>query len=58
MKHNIIGKFVTIKDKYSLWNGEWGIVKFVDGDYIYVAIANDESSMPVFTRDQIKVRRK
>ena len=54
-----IGKIVTITDKYSIYCGEWGIVKDVDEDNYYtVAIAGDTTSMPIFHRSQIKIRRK
>lgn len=58
MKSNMIGKKVEIKDRYSLYFGEWGTIEAVDEDgTYYIAIAGDKSSMPVFSRDQIKVRR-
>lgn len=51
-------KRVDIVDKYSIYNGEWGIIKAISDDgYYFVAIAGDEDAMPIFTRDQIRIRR-
>lgn len=60
MKHEpkLIGKVVTIKDAGSIYFGEWGTIEAIDDDgYYFVAIAGDKTAMPIFTRDQIKVRR-
>ena len=52
---NLIGKKVIIKERDSWFYGEWGTVIDVDGDDIYVAIANDRSSVPVFDRRDVKL---
>lgn len=55
---SLIGKRVTITNKESIYHGEWGIVKDCDEDgYYYVAIANGEDSLPIFTRNEFKVNR-
>lgn len=57
MKDNkkLIGKKVIIIDKESFYYNEWGIVKDFDGKYYYVAIANGNDNIPIFTRNQIKL---
>ena len=39
----VIGKTVNIKCKDSIYHGEWGIVKYFDGEYYHIAIANDNN---------------
>ena len=56
-KTKLEGKRVVITNRDSIYYGEWGIVRGFDGDVYYVAIANDENAMPVFNRDEFKVRR-
>ena len=51
----LIGKKVIIKDRNSWFYGEWGTVIDVNDDEIYVAIANDRSSVPVFYREDLKI---
>ena len=58
LKSTLIGKEVTITEPTSIHYGDWGIVKDFDGEYYYVAMFNDESDMPVFIRDEFRVRRK
>lgn len=54
----MIGKRAEIKDRSSWYFGEWGTIIDVDDDgCFYIAIADDKTSVPVFTRDQIKIRR-
>ena len=55
---NLIGKKAYIIDKDSFYYNEWGIIKDFDGEYFYIAIANDINSMPIFTRDEIRIHRK
>lgn len=54
---DIVGKIVYITNKDSWYYGEWGRVISQDGDDYYVAIAEDKDSMPMFSRDEFKVRR-
>ena len=46
---------VYIKSPDSFYDGEWGVVKFFDGDYYYVAIANGEDACPVFDRSELEI---
>lgn len=57
MKDKMIGKIVDIKDRDSIYYGEWGTIEAIEDGYYYVAIADDKTAMPIFTMDQIKVRR-
>lgn len=50
-----VGKAVYIKSPNSIYDGEWGVVKYFDGEYYYVAIANGEDAFPIFDRDELKV---
>lgn len=52
---DLIDKKVIITDKQSQYYNEWGIIKFFDGEYFYIAIANDIKSLPVFERKQFKI---
>lgn len=54
----LIGKKVFITDPDSIYFGEWGIVDDFDGEVYYVRIANGKGAMPIFDRDQFRVRRK
>ena len=49
-----IGTKVYINSPDSWYNGEWGIVKYFDGDEYHVAIANGYDC-PVFTRKELKI---
>lgn len=49
-----IGAKVYIKSPDSWCNGEWGIIKYFDGDYYHVAIANGDDC-PIFDRKELKV---
>ena len=54
---NLVGKIVYITDSASIYFGEWGrVIDQDDGDY-YVAIAEGMDSVPVFCRNQFKVKR-
>ena len=55
---NLIGKQVTVKNCHSWWDNEWGTVVDVDGDEIYVAMANDMNTCPVFYRHELKLMKK
>ena len=58
-KGNImIGKLVIIKNKDSIYHGEWGIIKHFDGEYYHIAIADDSKNLVIFERDEFTVRRK
>jgi len=48
------GKVVVIKSPESMYNGEWGVVKYFDGEYYHVAIANG-NDCPIFDRNELKV---
>ena len=54
----MVGKLVAIKSRDSIYNGEWGIVKYFDGEYYHIAIADDTNHLVVFSRDEFTVRRK
>ena len=54
----MIDKLVIIKNKDSIYCGEWGIIKHFDGEYYHIAIANDTKHLVVFERDEFTVRRK
>lgn len=54
----IIGEKAYIKNKDSIYFGEWGIIEHFDGDYYYIAIANGCDSLPIFERDEFVIRRK
>lgn len=53
---DMTGKIVDITAKESWAYGEWGVIKYFDGEFYHVAIANDESTL-VFSRNEFKVRR-
>ena len=52
-----IGKKCIIIDKESIYYDEWGVIKFYDGEYYHVSIANGNSTV-IFDRKQIKIPRK
>ena len=54
----LIGKKAYIKNKDSIYFGEWGIIEHFDGEYYYIAIANGCDSLPIFERDEFVIRRK
>lgn len=54
---NLIGKEVTITSKDSWAYGEWGVIKDYDGEYYYVAIADDPTSQLVFDRKEFKIKK-
>lgn len=49
-----IGKIAIVKDKNSIYYNEWGRITDIDDDY-YLSIADDTSSQPVFSRQDIKI---
>ena len=53
----LIGKRVVIKNKDSIYYGEWGIVKYFDGECYHIAIADDRKNLVIFDRDEFIVRR-
>ena len=55
--YNLIGRQVTITDKDSWARGEWGIIKYIDNDDYYIAIANDSDSTLVFKRNEFRVHK-
>jgi hypothetical protein len=57
MKSKLIGKVAFIIDRDSIYRGEWGTIVDFDGDVYYIAIANGTDSIPIFDRDQFRVRR-
>ena len=57
MKSKLIGKRAIITDKESIYHDEWGIIDDFDGEVYYIKIANGSSSVPIFNRDQFRVRR-
>ncbi len=57
MKSKLIGKVAFITDRDSIYYGEWGTIVDFDGDVYYIAIANGMDSVPIFDRDQFRVRR-
>ena len=38
---NLIGKLVKIKSRDSDYDGEWGVIKYFDGDDYHIAPWND-----------------
>jgi len=53
----LIGKKVYITDKDSIYYDEWGIIKYYDGEYYHIAIANGVDSLPIFKRNEFKVKK-
>ena len=54
-KTKLIGKYVFINDKESIYFQEWGRIVDFDGDVYYIAIADGADSIPIFDRSQFKV---
>ena len=54
----LIGKKAYITNKESFYYGEWGTTIDFDGEYYYIAIADDNSAVPVFTRNEFIIHRK
>ena len=57
IKSKMIGKKVYIIDKNSFYYNEWGIIKYYDGEYYHIAIANGEDILPIFKRNEFKVKK-
>lgn len=53
----LYGKKVVITDKESIYHGEWGTVVLDDCGEYHIAIAGGTDSIPVFDRDQFRVKR-
>lgn len=51
-----VGTVVDIKSPDSCYNGEWGVVRYFDGDSYHVALW-DGNDCPIFDRKELKVRR-
>lgn len=51
-----VGTKVLIKSPDSWSNGEWGVIKYFDGDDYHVAIANGNDCQ-VFSRNELVVPR-
>ena len=48
----------TIVDiKSGFHAGDWGVVKYYDGEYYHVAMFGDPNDCPVFDRSELKVRK-
>lgn len=56
-KSKMIGKIAYITDRSSIYFGEWGEIVDYDGEVYYIAIACGKDSVPIFDRDQFRVRR-
>ena len=54
---DLVGKKAYIKDKDSIFCGEWGRIIAQDENGYYIAIADGRDSVPVFDRNQFTVRR-
>lgn len=52
-ENSLIGKLVNITKGF--YSGEWGRVIAFDGEYYYIAVAEDRNCMPVFARNEFKV---
>ena len=50
-----VGKKVKIKSPSSWANGEWGVIKGIDGDDYFVAIANDPHQALLFAKEELKL---
>lgn len=57
MKSNLIGKEATITNKESFHCGDWGTIIDFDGEYYYIAIFGDLNDVPVFERNEFKVKK-
>jgi len=56
MRSHLIGKEVIITAKDSYLYGEWGIIRYYDGDYYYISPWGGEESM-LFDRKEFKVKK-
>ena len=56
MESKLIGKKVIITNRDHYLFGEWGIVKYYDGERYHVAPWNGDEEL-VFDRDEFRVRR-
>ena len=54
----LIGRRVTITNLKSMYYEEWGTILDFDGEYYYIAIADGDGSVPIFTRDEFRVPRR
>ena len=54
----LVGKKVDIIDRESFYFGEWGTILLEDGEDYHIAIADGKDSVPVFCRNQFRVKRK
>lgn len=52
---NLIGKIVKIKSRDSEYCGEWGVVKYFDGDDYHIALWNGEPYL-IFSRSEFTVK--
>lgn len=52
-----VGKKCYIKNKDSIYYGEWGIIKDFDGEYYHISIANGTDALPIFDRTEIHIPR-
>ena len=52
----IVGKIVYVVDADSIYFGEWGRVIKQDYDNYYIAIADGRDAIPVFSRDQFRIK--
>jgi len=58
MSNALIGKIACIKaNADSPYAGQWGIIKWFDGENYYIAMWGGEDQM-VFVRNEFKVRRR
>lgn len=57
MESKLIGKKVYITNEEHWAYGEWGIIRYFDGDSYHIAIANGDEEL-IFDRDEFKVPRK
>lgn len=52
--NELIGKTVTIK--CGMYKGEWGVIKYYDGEHFHVALWNGTSQL-VFGRDEFTLQK-
>jgi hypothetical protein len=57
MKSKLIGKTAYITNRDSQYYNEWGTIQYYDGDYYHIAIADGKDNLPIFSRDEFKIRR-
>ena len=50
-----IGTIVDIKSGFH--RGDWGLVKYYDGECYHVAMFGDLDDCPIFDKDELKVRK-